>query len=187
MSPFTGPVYAPEDYAGFIRRTAALVIDILIVFAVWFAAGEILPSAALSNWFTEDGYFIPSIEAGYHLSLWVLAVLYMLGLRLTSGGTIGYRIARIRYAYALGDKPPVFMILYRAFIAVFLLWFFALDHIWIAFDERKQAWHDKVSGFYVIKCGARPIATRPVVRRYIQFMLLTFPVWEPETQAGDTP
>ena len=47
------------------------------------------------------------------------------------------------------------------------------------FDERKQAWHDKVSGFYVVKRNARPIGTRRVVQRLIHFMMLTFVVFEP--------
>jgi hypothetical protein len=79
----------------------------------------------------------------------------------------------------LNEKPTVLTIFYRAAIAVFLLWFFCLDHIWIAFDERKQAWHDKVSGFYIVKRNARPVGWARINRRVIQFMMLTFPVWEP--------
>ena len=86
---------------------------------------------------------------------------------------------RIRYAYMLSGRPSVTMLLYRSMMALFLLWFFALDHFWILFDERKQAWHDKVSGFYVVKCRAEPVGTVRVVRRVINFMMLTFVVWEP--------
>ncbi len=95
-------------------------------------------------------------------------------------GTPGYRIMRIRYAYAFDRRPSFLAILYRAGMAVFLMLFFLLDHIWILFDPHKQAWHDKVSGFYVVKCDAKPTGTRPVRRRYINFMMLTFPVWEPD-------
>ena len=180
MSTPIGPVYAAQDYAGFIRRTIAMAIDLLILYGLWYAAGEIICYIAPDGWFDEDGCMSDAAELNYYFSLWPLAAIYMLGLRMTRGGTIGYRIVGIRYAYALGDRPPFYLIIYRAFIAVFLLWFFFLDHIWIAFDERKQAWHDKVSGFYVVKRRAQPIGTARMNRRYIQFMMMTFAVWEPE-------
>jgi uncharacterized RDD family membrane protein YckC len=183
MSELIGPIYSRQDYAGFIRRTIALAIDLLILYGLWYAAGEILVLLAPDDWFTDEGYLIDEAMAAYYFWFWPPAMLYMLGFRMTTGGTIGYRIVGIRYAYALGGKPPFYLILYRALIAVFLLWFFALDHIWIAFDEHRQAWHDKVSGFYVVKRRAQPIGTARVNRRYIQFMMLTFPVWEPEDSA----
>ncbi|HVP12667.1 MAG TPA: RDD family protein [Phycisphaerae bacterium] len=186
MKELIGPIYARKDYAGFIRRTIALAIDFLILYGLWHAAGEILLRFAPERWFTEDGYLNDEATALYYFWPWPAAILYMLAFRLTAGGTIGYRIVGIRYAYALGGRPPFYLILYRALVAVFLLLFFALDHIWIAFDERKQAWHDKASGFYVVKRRAQPIGTARVKRRYIQFMMLTFPVWEPENEIRST-
>jgi uncharacterized RDD family membrane protein YckC len=180
MTELTGPIYAPKDYAGFIRRTIAMAIDLLMLRGLWFAAGVAILAAAPDEWLNEEGYLNGAIEVTYAFSFWPFAALYMLGLRMTKGGTLGYRIVGIRYAYAFEGPPPSYLIIYRAFIAVFLLWFFFLDHIWIAFDERKQAWHDKVSGFYVVKRRAQPIGTARVSRRYIQFMMMTFPIWEPQ-------
>jgi hypothetical protein len=57
------------------------------------------------------------------------------------------------------------------------VWFFALDHFWILVDKRKQAWHDKMSGFFVVKRGSQPIGQCRMVPRVIGFMLLTFTVW----------
>ena len=178
MKPLMGPVFAREDYAGFIRRTVALCIDALILLAIDYALGEALIRFAPDSWIAEDGYINPGVEIAYHFSFWPMSILYLFGFRLSINGTPGYRIVRIRYAYALGEKAPVLSIAYRAAVAVFLLWFFALDHIWILFDPHKQAWHDKVSGFYVVKCKARPNGTQPMSRRLINFMMLTFPVWE---------
>jgi uncharacterized RDD family membrane protein YckC len=58
----------------------------------------------------------------------------------------------------------------RALWGVCLLLGFALDHIWILFDEHKQAWHDKIAGFYVVRGDAQPIAMVPMKRRLIGFM-----------------
>ena len=74
----------------------------------------------------------------------------------------------------------------RSLSAVFLMWFFALDHFWILFDERKQAWHDKVSSFYVIKRYAQPIGTRRIVQGITNIFGLTFICMEPAAGGAAT-
>ncbi len=179
MSELVGPVYAKQDYAGFIRRTVANLLDFVIVYAGATMFLTSLSISAPASWEMPDGSFTPQVEAWCQFGVSMAIILYMVGMRLFESGTLGYRIVRIRYAYALDGKPSVVTILYRAVMAVFLLWFFCLDHIWIIFDKRKQAWHDKVSGFYVVKCGARPTHTQRMNHRLIDFMSLSFPVWEP--------
>ncbi len=182
MPEMIGPVYARRDHAGFIRRTVALALDLAILFAAHLLTGEALAYLAPDTWYDPEGWLLPEVVVTYEFSFWVLAVIYMFGFRLSPFGTPGYRIMRIRYAYAFERGASPLMVLYRAGIAVFLMLFFLLDHLWILFDPHKQAWHDKVSGFYVVKCGAEPIGMRPVRRRYINFMMLTFPVWEPDSE-----
>ena len=168
-----GPRYAPQDYAGFFRRTAALLIDGFLFISLVFSIAVL--------WAMLDPASLATDEAialfGFGATL--LFMCYNLGLRMTTGGTLGYRMVGIRYAYALGGRAPWYLTVYRSFIAVFLLWTFSLDHLWIAFDKNKQAWHDKLSGFYVVKRRAQPCGTRRIVRRVINFMMLSFVVWEP--------
>lgn len=173
MSEGIGPVYYPQDFAGFGRRTLALLIDGLFLLPLYLFLPDLWYYLAPDQWVTLESYVW--IEFGVFL----FAILYCFGFRLTTNGTPGYRIMRIQYAYMLGGKPTWLSVLYRAAITLFLLWSFGLDHFWILFDERKQAWHDKVSGFYVVKRGAKPRGTQRIVRRIINFMMLSFPVWEP--------
>lgn len=179
MSEQTGPIYSPEAYAGFIRRTLALAIDAAILVTLWVTLPWLWYSSAPPVWVTMESY------VWLYAGLIVFAFAYLFGFRLTTGGTPGYRIVRIRYAYMLSGRPSLATIMFRSILALFLLWFFALDHLWILFDERKQAWHDKVSGFYVVKCSAQPVGTTRIVQRVINFMMLSFVVWEPlHGQAG---
>ena len=171
-----GPVFAARDYAGFVRRTAALIIDALFLSAVYAIAAWSWYWFAPAAWVTPRPYNI--IRAAWVVGVWV----YMLGMRLFPRGTLGYRCVGIRYAYMLPGEPSWTTLAFRSVMAVFLLWFFALDHFWILVDPRKQAWHDKVAGFYVVKRNAQPHGTQRVVRRVINFMLLTFVVWEPATE-----
>ena len=173
MSERSGPVYADRDYAGFVRRTVALVLDAVILLGFWFvmAFASILVAPATME--PDDAW------DRLYMVWWLLALLYLLVFRMTLRGTLGYRLVGIRYAHMLSDRPAWSALAYRAAIAMFLLWIFALDHLWILFNRHKQAWHDKVAGFYVVRSSAQPIGTRRVVRRVINFMMLTFVVWEP--------
>ncbi|MCP4251251.1 MAG: RDD family protein [bacterium] len=178
MSEHVGPIYDRQAYAGFFRRTTALVIDGFLLAGVWIGAPWIWYCAAPAGWVTTGSYYWVSF------GVMVMALAYLIGFRLTTNGTPGYRIMGIHYAAVLSGNPAVSSLLFRAVLAIVLMWFFALDHLWILFDERKQAWHDKVSGFYVIKRDAEPVATGRIVRRVIEFMMLTFVVWEPAESDG---
>jgi uncharacterized RDD family membrane protein YckC len=178
MSHCFGPIFAKSDYAGFVRRTVALMLDGIILWAAWFAAMWGWYLFAPTEWVTEDSY--RWVAVGHFL----VCVLYLFGMRLTTRGTLGYRLMGIQYAYMLKDRPTFVALAFRALLAPLLMWFFALDHLWILVDKRKQAWHDKVTGFYVIKRRAEPTGTVQMVQRAINFMLLTFIVWEPAEDTG---
>jgi len=173
MSIQMGPIYDARDYAGFWRRTLAMAIDGIILFSGFLGTVLAWTIVAPDAWVTEQAY------GRIFMSFFILGLLYSLGLRFTPEGTLGYRLVGIRYASMVDGKPPVWRILFRSVAAVALLTTFALDHIWILFDERKQAWHDKMSGFYVVKRRAQPLGTQQVVQRVINFMGVTFIVWEP--------
>jgi uncharacterized RDD family membrane protein YckC len=180
MAQLMGPAFRREDYAGFIRRTAALLLDICIVLVASALIGAVPMSLYAESW-TE------AQEAAFSVGLFIICfIAYMIAFRLSLKGTPGYRLFRIRYAYMLDEKPTVSILLFRSFVWLVLL-FFAWDYLQILFDEHKQAWHDKVSGFYVVKSKAQPVGMRRVAQRGKTFMRMTFIVWEPASaveQAG---
>ncbi len=141
MSELIGPVYTAKDYAGFLRRTAALLVDLVILLLAYVGL--------CYAWYflAPLGGDIDSALAQILLAWLILALAYMIGFRLLERGTPGYRLVGIRYAHMLSERPSVMWTLSRSLWAVFLMLFFGLDHFWILFDERKQAWHDKISGF----------------------------------------
>lgn len=180
MSQEFGPIYDRRDYAGFIRRTAALVIDVAILIAIYAAVMMGWYVLVPVEWVTDAADL--RIAAGWY----VFSFGYMFGFRFLERGTPGYRIMRIRYAYLFSRKPTKAAIMLRSVSAVFLMWFFALDHFWILFDERKQSWHDKISSFYVIKRSAQPIGTRRIVQSVTNIFGLTFICMEPAAGGAAT-
>ncbi|MCP4592102.1 MAG: RDD family protein, partial [bacterium] len=118
MSQKLGPAYSPDDYAGFLRRTAALILDALILYVGWLALGWGWYLMAPDVWVTEASYNYLSV-------VWFIgALLYLTGFRLTTRGTYGYRIVGIRYAPMLSGEPTRTQLAYRAVMAMFLMWFF---------------------------------------------------------------
>jgi uncharacterized RDD family membrane protein YckC len=177
MSMIMGPVYDRTAYAGFFRRALAVLTDIWICICISMLISNcIIPSTEV----VDDSEF----DSMMRLCFLTTLVAYNLGFRFLPGGTPGYRLARIRYAYMLPGKPPLMMIAYRLLIAIVLIPFLSVHYIWILFDERKQAWHDKVSGFYVIKSNAQPIGTEQIVQRIINFMHFSFVVFEPKQETA---
>ena len=173
MSQAVGPLYPHNGYAGFVRRTLALLLDAAILALFVATSAATWETLAPNDWL--DG----PPHAVFVVLIWLCVMAYVFGFRMTSRGTPGYRIVRIRYAPMIDGPSSTFALAYRAAMAVFLLLFFVLDHLWILFDPCRQAWHDKLSGFYVVKCRTQPIGTRRVVRRVINFFMLTFMVYEP--------
>jgi uncharacterized RDD family membrane protein YckC len=175
MAELRGPIYDKSSFAGAIRRTFALLIDAVILVTTLFSAHELL--WRFSDHLTDHEYY-QRADAIWTL-WWIGCVAYAIGLRLSTRGTLGYRVMRIEFVYMLGEKPSLLVRLHRAIVGVALISICRWDHVWILFDERRQAWHDKITGFYVVKRGARPIGERQMVRRVIHFMALSFIVWEP--------
>jgi uncharacterized RDD family membrane protein YckC len=175
MEEIFGPIYARRDYAGFIRRTAAFVFDLLLLAIVYVGI-----SVGVSLAFPESPP--RQLEAWLGMGFWVLLFIYFIGFRLFANGTPGYRLMRIRYVYMLGERPPVLTVLFRAVAAAILVWIFALDHLWILFDDRKQAWHDKITGFYVVKRHAEPAGEARMVQRVVNILAMTLVVWEPREE-----
>lgn len=176
MTELHGPVFAEKDYAGFIRRMFALAIDLAIMFAVLAGVGAACEAVRYPH--SPYPHETHRIIVGWLL----FALAYNFGFRLSLYGTPGYRLVGIRYAYMITGRPSGLWVVMRSLWAMFLTFFFALNHLWILFDPHKQAWHDKLSGFYVVKRRAKPIGEQRVVRRVIGFLGYNLTVWEPVTK-----
>ena len=135
--------------AGFGWRLAAVLIDGLLVgflsflfafiigFIIWFTqiygAGTFYPTERL---FTVFGFIL---SVGYYVGFWARSGQTpgktAMGLKVvsTDGSCVSWNKAFLRY---LGYIINVILIL--------------LGFLWIAFDQKRQGWHDKMAGTYVI-------------------------------------
>ena len=129
-------------YVGFWQRSAAFLIDWLVVFVVY---GPLVIMAFGSEYFSLE---VPRYwDAATGL---VIAVGTLLFWRY-QGATPGKIAIAARIVDAqTGSAPGTARLVVRLFAYIVSALPLCLGFLWIAFDRRKQGWHDKIAGTVVI-------------------------------------
>jgi uncharacterized RDD family membrane protein YckC/cytoskeletal protein CcmA (bactofilin family) len=112
--------------AGFWIRMAALLVDVLVVAVV---------VGMVSN---EDMF--PWAIAGYGALMWKL-----------KGTTIGGTLCNLQVVRLDGRELDWPTAIVRALSCYLSLIIAGLGFLWIAFDEQRQGWHDKIAGTVVVR------------------------------------
>ncbi len=134
------------EYAGFWVRVAANLIDqvILGVLAFFFLfVFVVVVSATLPETFASF-LSIAAVILSYPLFI----ILFWVYRQATPGKmAVDLKIVDARS----GEKPSIGQCIGRYFAYIPSYLFFGLGFLWVAFDKRKQGWHDKLAGTLVIK------------------------------------
>ncbi|HVI25366.1 MAG TPA: RDD family protein [Xanthomonadaceae bacterium] len=150
----------PDDnaeYVGFWPRVGASIIDAIIVMVI---TSPVLVAIYGWGYFTDvDKPFIAG-PADFLIS-WVLpaigVILFWLYKQATPGKmAVSARVvdARTGNTLTVGQSISRYLAYFVAMLPLFL------GIIWVAFDPRKQGWHDKLAGTVVIRPKHR--GTEPV-------------------------
>ena len=135
-----------HQYAGFWIRTGAAIIDTLLLAAI------LLPilTAIYGKEYWENG---ASVSGPWHIVInYVLPAVVVIVFWLYKSATPGKMAVKLSIVDAkTGGEPSIgqcigrYLAYYVSLIPLFL------GIIWIAFDQRKQGWHDKLAGTLVIR------------------------------------
>ncbi len=118
--------------AGFWRRIAATLLD-FIMFAIVFGMLK-----SVFHWINGGG--MPLWFAVYNVVMWA-----------AKGTTIGGIICGLKVV-RLDDRPIDWGVaIVRGLSAFLSLAVAGLGFIWVAFDDEKQSWHDKIAGTTIVK------------------------------------
>ena len=130
------------SYVGFWQRLAAFLIDWMVVFVVY---GPIVVMAFGTEYFSLD------VPRYWDLvTLLVIAVATLLFWRY-EGATPGKIAIAAKIVDAETGKPPsTARLVVRLLAYIVSALPLSLGFLWIAFDRRKQGWHDKIAGTVVI-------------------------------------
>ena len=152
---------APNEgvqYVGFWARVMAALIDSALI---------LLIIAPLLYWFYGPAYFAPMLDSLYgpassagaglsgpveFLLNWVFPAIAVIVFMIYRQATPGKMIIGARIVDANTGGPPStgqligrYLGYYVSMIPLFL------GMIWVAFDARKQGWHDKLAGTVVVR------------------------------------
>lgn len=140
---------AAPAYVGFWARVGASLIDTIMIMIItvplllavyggqYFASTEML----LGPWDFLISYVLPA----------VLVIAFWCYRSATPGKmAIGAKIIDAR----TGDTPSTTQYVIRYFGYFVSTIVFMLGLIWVAFDKRKQGWHDKMAGTVVVKSAS---------------------------------
>lgn len=120
----------PVEYIGFWFRVLALLID-----AALATGAEILLQLI----------GVPGIGVSIFGLVSVLHLCF-------TGQTLGKRVVGIQIVNAMGSPPGLWRGLVRQFPGMFLATLaLGLGLLWVAWDQRKQGWHDHLAGTFVVR------------------------------------
>ena len=142
------PPGGPE-YAGFWLRFGASLIDVVVLLAIIAPIeiavyGREYPALAMQG---------KTIAVDFWTQL-VLPLLAMIVLWRYRSATPGLMLLSARIVDAATLAPATVSKLTLRAVVLLLMWIFVIPLVgvlWIAFDKRKQGWHDKAAGTIVVR------------------------------------
>lgn len=135
-----------SDYAGFWVRVAATIIDSVLIMIVVTPLVLLLGEQS----YGAKGSIIPT---GWNLALnYLLPALAIILFWMYKSSTPGKMVFKLKIVDArTGGKPTSGQLVGRYFAYYISILPFMLGLIWVAIDNRKQGWHDKLAGTLVVK------------------------------------
>ena len=139
---------ATTDYGGFWVRVLAFILDGIVLGVLTSAVAPLTGTGAV----VEAGAGRFEVNYGANAVGGLIGLLYMVGFWSVRGQTPGMMPFGLRVVRASdGTRPDwvVALLRYVGLIISFAVIFIGV--IWVAFDARKQGWHDKIAGTVVVR------------------------------------
>ncbi|HXV14157.1 MAG TPA: RDD family protein [Candidatus Krumholzibacteria bacterium] len=150
MAAQSNPQDAQLEYAGFWRRFVANFIDgALLAIIIW----PILIAVYGIEYFTSTDVVAGPID---FLLTWVLPTIAVVLFWMHKQATPGKMAVSARIVDATsGKKASTGQLIGRYFAYIPSTLGLCLGFLWIAFDPKKQGWHDKLAGTVVVRPAKR--------------------------------
>lgn len=136
------------EYAGFWIRVLANILDSLIIGLVVFPLAFLAGATGLidSETMTTDSFGIIDVL------LQVISLVFYVVFWVKFAGTPGKRILKLKVLDAdTGENLTVGKAIIRYVVYVISYIALLIGLIWVAFDKKKQGWHDKAANSVVVK------------------------------------
>lgn len=151
-----GVYFAIEEYAGLIRRTLCLSIDLSFILLLLYLID-----------YTFDQILEYEFLYGYAIFVWIIfSTLYFSIIKSSKFQTLGYRFLGLKIIDLHGNRPSSLKMIFRFLVSIFGPFEIPFDIIWLIDDTNKQSLRDKFAETYVIKKNAKPIGSNKIVGYY---------------------
>jgi uncharacterized RDD family membrane protein YckC len=151
-------------YAGFITRSFAFIIDVIIVALMLLMVSiglsfisrfiGLLPDIIKSLFSTSDATATNAYDEALPLITLVVNVFLVFGYYIffwtSSGQTLGKALMGVRVVSVSGRPLTFFQALFRFLLYPVSAMFFFLGFFWVLADNQRQGWHDNLARTYVI-------------------------------------
>lgn len=146
------------EYAGFVVRLAALVIDNFVI------------AGTLSSIFI----LLFGIQANILANIASIVTFVFFVTRF--GATPGKMFLGLKIISNTGSNPSVMAAILREIVGKLLSGLvFGFGYFWVMFDKEKQGWHDKIAGTHVVV--TKPLTGfRKFLVGFIFFIVILFPI-----------
>jgi len=146
-----------HHYGGFWRRWAALMIDNFILYIIYFVLImlelRIFPSSSSARhphmqtglWDDITGRF----PTGHYIIFLIMGMAYFTYFHGAIGQTPGKILLKLKVIGTTGEKLTYGIAFLRWIGCIISSLALYLGFIWVAFDSKKQGWHDKIAGTVV--------------------------------------
>ncbi|MHB8137381.1 MAG: RDD family protein [Smithellaceae bacterium] len=147
-------------FAGFWRRFVAYMIDGFIIGVIFFILMIVAAVAYFAGVMTSDSQaWMTQLSSPERMAavtgwLWLFSILmnifYFTYFHGSTGRTPGKMLMGLQVVSADGTPITFGIAFLRSVGYLVSSVVFCLGFIWIAFDQKKQGWHDKIAGTVVI-------------------------------------
>ena len=135
---------------GFGRRLTANLVDAVFVFLITFFVASVVGFAGLLFKVLKANNNLPFYELMVVTGL-ITSVIYYVGFWVSSGQTIGKFITGIKVSKADGAKLSWGSAILRYIGYLISAVALSIGFLWLAFDKKRQGWHDKMAGPLVVR------------------------------------
>ena len=136
------------EYAGFWVRTGAAIIDTVLIILITF---PLLISIYGWEYFNGEKTGFIAGPADFLIS-WVAPAIAVIVFWIFKQATPGKMAVSAKIVDATTGQPASSAQLIGRYLAYFVAMLpLFIGIIWVAFDKRKQGWHDKLAGTFIIK------------------------------------
>lgn len=139
-------------YAGFWIRLAATIIDTILALAIilpllyWIYGADYFTAMSNSaNYTPQLGFF--NVLLSYVFPIAATLIFWKYRAATPGKMLLGLIIVDVNTL----QKPATFQLVIRYFSYLISIIPICLGFLWIAFDKKKQGWHDKIAGTIVVR------------------------------------